>query len=278
MIIKKIIEKIKIDDLISAANDMTYKIFFSIFPFAIFLMSIVGFLKLDANLLTEQISSALPYSLGEPVNFFIREISNVRSATIFSFSLIAAVYSASLGFKTTMRSINKSYGHKDTRKFFVKIPISIALVLIFTVIIIVSFGLLIFGNNIFSLIKLSENIMWLFNILRYIISIIIMFISVILINKLALYKNKKISVKSLFPGTAFTVFLWVIISWGFNIYIDNFANYSAIYGSIAAVIILMLWLNIMCIVLLLGSEINAALKNAVIEGEGNAQGRYENRP
>ena len=87
-----------------------------------------------------------------------------------------------------------------------------------------------------------------------------MFVSVILINKLALYRNKKTSVKSLVPGTAFTVGLWIAISWLFNIYIDNFSNYSALYGSIAAVIIFMLWLNIMCIVLLLGSEINAAMR------------------
>jgi membrane protein len=86
-----------------------------------------------------------------------------------------------------------------------------------------------------------------------------MFLSVILINKLALFKNKKVSVRSLFPGTIFTVVLWFAISWLFNIYIDNFTNFSALYGSIAAVIIFMLWLNIMCTVLLLGSEINAVI-------------------
>jgi len=256
--IKKIIYEIKKDDLISAANDMTYKLFFSIFPFLIFLMSVVGFLKLDIDKITAQISSFLPYSLADPAQSFIKEISSVKSANILSFSLIVSIYGASAGFRTAMRSINKAYGQKDIRKIFIKIPVSMALVLIFTVIIIISFVLIIFGDII------SNNIIKykFFNVFfRYTAGIIIIFFSVILINKLALYKNKKVSIKSLVPGTVFTVFLWFLISWLFNIYIDNFINYSALYGSIAAVIIFMLWLNIMCIVLLLGSEINATLNN-----------------
>ena len=265
--IKKIINHVKIDDTISAANDMTFKLFFSIFPFSIFLMSIMGFLNFDFELITAQILSVLPYSLADPVNFFIKEIeiTAVKNFNILSFSLIGSIYGASSGFKTAMRSINKAYGRKDMRKFFVKIIISVILVFIFTVIIIISFALLIFGKNILDFIKnnfidyMSKSFIYLLNISRYALSIIIMFFSVILINKLALYKNKKTSIKSLFPGTAFTVFSWVAISGLFNIYIDNFSNYSALYGSIAAVIILMLWLNIMCIVLLLGSEINAVI-------------------
>ena len=240
---KKIIDEVHKDDLISAANDMTYKLFFSVFPFLIFLMSVAGFLKLDIVKVTAQISSALPYSLVSPVQQIIHEITQIRSANILSFSFIISIYGASAGFKTAMRGINKAYGQRDLRKFYIKIPVSIILVLIFTIILIVSFTLIIFDDNFF----------------QYIASIIIIFFSVILINKLALYKNKKVSLKSLIPGTLFTVFSWFIISWLFNIYIDNFSNYSAVYGSIAAVIIFMLWLNIMCIVLLLGSEINASI-------------------
>jgi len=249
-LIKKIIAAVKKDDLISSANDMTYKLFFSVFPFSIFLMSVVGYLNLDADMLADQITQILPDSLSLPARAFIGEIARVRNANILSFSLIAALFGASAGFRTAMRSINKAYGQKDARKIYIKIPVSIALVFIFTVIIIISFALLIFGNIIFNK----------YNILRYGVSIIVTFVSVILINKLALYKNTKTSIRSLVPGAIFTVFLWFIISWLFNIYIENFTNYSALYGSIAAIIILMLWLNIMCIILLLGSEINAILE------------------
>jgi len=241
--IKKLITEIKNDDLLSAANDMTYKLFFSVFPFIIFLMSVVGFFKLDADKLITQISSILPYSLNNTAQNFIHDITKIKNLNILSFSLIISIYGASSGFNTAMRSINKTYGQKDMRKFYIKIFISMILVLIFTIIIIISFVLFIFKNN----------------ILNYLLSLIIIFFSVIFINKLALYKNKKTGLKSHVPGTIFTVFLWLLISRLFNIYIDNFSNYSTVYGSIASVIILMLWLNIMCIVLLIGSEINALL-------------------
>jgi len=266
--IKKIINEVIQDDLISAANDMTFKIFFSVFPFFIFIMSIAGFLKLDADKLTVQILSLLPYSLAEQVKNIIAEITSIRNINILSFSLIISIYGASSGFKTAMRGINKAYGQKDGRKFYIKFFISITLVIIFAFIIIISLVLLIFGDIILNFIKnyfsseLSEKtvfLLYIVNILRYIISVLFMFFSVILINKLALYKIKKTSIKSLIPGTIFTVGSWVAASQIFNVYIDNFSNHSAVYGSIAAVIIFMLWLNIMCIVLLLGSEINAEL-------------------
>ena len=255
----KLIAEIRKDDILPAANDLTYRIFFSAFPFAIFLMSVVGFMKLDENLLTENILNILPDIINNYAESFINEIINRRNANILSFSLIAAVYSASSGFRTATRSINKAYGIRDTRKFYFRVLISIALVLIFSSIIILCFAMLIFGGLIMSFLFRGGSV-FLFNILRYIISVIILFFSVILINKIALFKNRRTTVKSLFVGALFTCTAWILVSALFNIYIA-FTNFSALYGSVGAVIVLMLWINIMCISLLVGSEINAVLEN-----------------
>ena len=270
--IKKLITEIKKDDIFSAANDLTYKIFFSLFPFTIFLMSAVSFFKLDAEILINEISSVLPYVINQSVKDIIKEILNMRNANILSVSLLISLYSASSGFRTAMRSINKAYGRKDSRKFYLKILISMALVVIFTVIIIASFVLLIFGGEILNFIKNYYNfhnalMFYIFNVSRYIISVIIMFFSVVLINKLALANlgrlgkldrlEQKTKIKSLFPGAFITVFAWLAVSGVFNIYIEKFSSYSSVYGSIAGIIIFMLWLNIMCAALLIGSEINA---------------------
>jgi len=99
-----------------------------------------------------------------------------------------------------------------------------------------------------------------FNILRYIISAVILFFSVILISKIALFKNRKTTLNALSVGALFTSVAWVLVSAIFNIYVDNFANFSALYGSVGAVIVLMLWVNIMCITLLVGVEINAVIE------------------
>lgn len=266
--IKELIEEIKKDDIFSSANDLTYKIFFSAFPFAIFLMSVVGFLKLDENLLIERALVVLPDMIRDYAKTFIQEIVTKRNADILSFSLIISIYSASSGFRTAVLSINKAYGLKDTRRFYYKILTSAALVLIFGGIIILCFVLLVFGDTILyfiksNILKNSENCNLLFiffNMLRYIISVVILFFSVILINKTALFKIKKVKIKNLFAGAVFTCLTWISASALFNIYINNFSNYSAVYGSVGTIIVLMLWINIMCITLLIGSEINAMLE------------------
>ena len=257
--------EIKKDDMLSAANDLTYKIFFSAFPFAIFLMSVAGFLKLDENLMTERIINILPDIIKAHAAGFIKNISAGRSANILSFSLVISVWSASSGFRTATRSINKAYGLKDRRGLFYKFLVSAALVLIFGGIIILCFVLLIFGDNILAYIKNNitgeyNMLFGIFNILRYIISVIILFFSVILINKTALLKNKRPRLKDLACGSLFTCAAWISASALFNIYIDKFADYPAVYGSVGAVIALMLWINIMCVSLLAGSEINVVLE------------------
>ena len=260
--VKELLSEIKKDDIFSAANDLTYKIFFSVFPFAIFLMSAAGFMKLDESLLAERILSVLPNVIKNYAETFITEIVAKRNANILSFSLIISVYSASSGFRTAVQSINKAYGLKDERRIYYKILTSAALVLIFGGIIILCFVLLIFGDNILSYLMSKTNggydfLFDIFNILRYIISVIILFFSVILINKMALHKNKTTKFKYLFFGSLFTCAAWISASALFNIYIENFANYSAVYGSVGVIIILMMWINIMCSALLIGSEINA---------------------
>ena len=257
--------EIKKDDILPAANDLTYRLFFSAFPFAIFLISVAGFMGLDEKLLVDRILYVLPDVINNHAETFINEIISRRNTNILSFSLIIAVYSAAGGFRTATRSINRAYRLRDTRKFHVKILISIALVFTFSAIIILCLALLVFGGIILRFVlQLIPNIphngyIFLFNVLRYTASVVILFFSVVLINKIALFGNKKATLKSLSAGAAFTSVVWIAASAGFNVYMNNFSNFSTLYGGVGAVMILMLWINILCISLLIGSEINAVI-------------------
>jgi len=256
---KELIEEIKKDDLLSVANDMTYKIFFSIFPFVIFLISIVGFLELDESYLLEQFYSFLPDTIHATIQTVTAEIITKKNPNILSFSLIISMWSASWGFGTAMRCINKAYGQGDTRNIIKKILINVASVIVFSAIIILSFVMLIFGDNIMAFLyanfNIGETVMPLFSSFRYIGAVILMFLAVIVINKVSI--SKRVTWKSLMPGTVLTVALWIAVSKLFNIYVRNFTKYSTVYGSLAGIIVFLLWLNILCIVLLLGSEVNA---------------------
>lgn len=257
-----LLEKVKKEDLLSTANDLTYKILLSLFPLIIFFMTILGFLDLDVAHLTSELSGIVPAEILSIFQLFVDEVINTRRPSLLSTSLIFAVASSTSGFKSLINGINKAYGRKDDRSFIKIYGISFISVIAFISCIILSLILLIFGNTIMDTLEfffyIPRFMPLLISIVSDIVTILLVLITTILINKLAI--SRPVSIRNLLPGSLFTVIIWVIASTGFNIYLRTFAQISTIYGSVAGIMILMIWVNILCIVLLLGSAINAMLE------------------
>jgi membrane protein len=257
-----LIKEVQEDELIPAANELTYKIILALFPFIIFLLTLIGYMELDTSLFMNKLYQGLPAELAEIFSVFVKEVLAVKRPSLLSTSLIFTLFSASSGFNSVMRGIHKAYGIKDSRFFLKQRAVSMILVLLFALLIALSMVMLVFNNHIYVLLTKylpeSEAFKYIFSFMGYFVTILFMLSGVMLINKLAL--SKKTSFKSLLPGGLFTVILWLIASGGFNMYVSNFSRYSAVYGSLAGIILLMVWLNIISTVLLLGSEINAMLE------------------
>ncbi|MCL2593139.1 MAG: YihY/virulence factor BrkB family protein [Defluviitaleaceae bacterium] len=257
-----LVKKVKTDDLISISNDLTYKILLSMFPLILFLFSILGYLELDATHLIQQVSLYLPEYLTYMMESFLNEVLTLRRASILSTSLAIAVFSASSGFNSVIKGINKAYGYKDERSFIKRRLLSFFLVFIFTITIIVTLVMLIFNDWILTFITTYFNTnnftTHFFGFFGNVVSMFLMLCAVIAINKLSVLK--KVRIRNLLPGALITVLVWVLASYGFNIYVNNFSRHSSLYGSVAGIVILLIWLNIICTVLLLGSAVNVILE------------------
>ena len=72
-------------------------------------------------------------------------------------------------------------------------------------------------------------------------------------------QDRKQPAKAILPGVAIAMTAWLIVSIGFSVYVENFANYSVIYGTLGAVIVLLMWLYMTSFILILGAEYNASL-------------------
>ncbi len=268
LFIIKLVKEVQKDDLIAKANELTYKLLLALFPFIIFLMTLLGFLNIDGNLFIKQMSEYMPKEIMGLIDVFVVEVINTRNVSLLSTSLFISIFAASSGFDSVIRGINQCYGCKETRNYFHVKLLSIVMVFIFTASIIFSLVLIIIDTNFISNIdpehfpKLTSTF---FGVVLLAVSIFVLLITVMLIYRLS--GCKKIRFKSLLPGALFTVIIWVIGSKGFNIYIENFSRFSKVYGSLGSIVILMLWLNIISIVLLLGSEINALLDTETIEAK-----------
>ena len=133
--------------------------------------------------------------------------------------------------------------------------IGLALILFVTIVFLVSGEVL--GNQIFKILSISNTFEFVWNLIRVLVPIITMafVFSVLYI----LIPYRKVKFIEVFPGVIFTMVAWLTISLLFSYFVNNFTNYANIYGSISGIIILLIWLNLSCLFLLLGGEINAAV-------------------
>ena len=254
------------NDLFPLASELTYSLLLATFPFLIFLMSLIGYLNIDSAYFMTELQGAMPDSVHDLLRVFVIEVVDVRSAGVLSVSLLVTVFSASSGFAAVMRGINKAYGQKETRNIIHARIISILLVFMLALSIILCIASLVFGNYIYAwigrIIHLSRDTQSMIGFFGYLITL-----SILLATIIAIYRfgcSRAIAVHKLIPGAMITLIVWILSSKIFNLYVNNFAKFSKIYGSIAGVFILMYWLNILSIVLLVGAEVNALLDDDII--------------
>ncbi|MCL2603540.1 MAG: YihY/virulence factor BrkB family protein [Defluviitaleaceae bacterium] len=251
-----LIYKCRNDEVVERAAGLTYRVLLAFFPFLIFLMAGVGFLQLEESAVTRYIPDIFPPDVAELVKGFIYDLGAAQSRGLLSTGLFFAVYNTTNGFRAVIRCANRAYGVEDTRGMVKNVLLSFLLMLLFTSSIIFMAGALVFGAEIWAWL-LPHAPTFLFNVVRIAGSLVVLTFTTMLIYKLSC--AVRLRLRQVLPGAALTVTGWVVASAVFGFFITNFTQYPAIYGSIAGVFILILWLNLICIILLAGNEINALL-------------------
>lgn len=259
--IKNIVKRVIDDEVPALASELSYSLILSFFPFLIFLMTLIGYLSLDTELVLLQLSKILPDGAYKLVHDTVLEVLQGKNSKLLSLGFIFSMWTASNGFRSVIRGLNKAYDEKEKRSFVKVMIISILCTIGLTFIIVVTLLLLVFGELLgYFLIKkfsIPESFMSLWNMGRY----AIILTSMILVFAL-LYRytpSKRLRWKEVIPGAIFATIGWIVVSIGFSFYVNNFANYSRLYGSIGAVIVLLTWLYLTSITIMIGGELNAAL-------------------
>ncbi len=247
------------NELIDMANALSFKLILSIFPFIIFILSSVAVFNLDVSNIVVSLTDDVPETVRQMLRFFINETFDTKHVSLFSSSLFLTLFSASSGLYTLMKGLNRAYDASERRGYIVQRFISLLLVIIFTLLIILSLYVCIFSDKINELI-FGQNTglpLMVINLRSYLITAALIFVMIVIMYMLALVDRP--TVKQLIPGTIFTMAAWLMLSKLFNIYVNNFSRYSNIYGSIGALFIFALWLNLLSYVILIGGQINAIL-------------------
>ena len=262
-IICAVINKIKTNDIMAIAAEITYKLLFAFFPFLMFLLTILSFFTLDIYALTSYIDGVLPEQLLVFIELISESIINAPRTRILSISLLFAIFSAAMGFKSLLKGVYKLYYDEPDTRSFIKIMLSsLLLVISFTFTLIVALITIIFGSSIIHFLDIifgwHTGFEFLIQAISTTLAICIMLITAILINILA--QKEKVPIKKILPGSIFTVVMWVLSSYLFSFYVQNFWRMASVYGSVAGIMIFMLWLNIICVMTLVGSSVNSVLR------------------
>ena len=257
-ILAHFIAKFEKDDVVALASQLAYYLVLSFFPFMLFLMTLVGFSDLSSSEILEGLSLMLPKKILELTQSTIKEVSDNQYTGLLGLSIVLMIWTASSAFKAIIKSVNKAYNVEEHRSFIKLSIISMLGILALAVIIILALTMLVFGNVIGEYIKSSNQfykiILIIWNIFRYAFIFIIMIFIFATIYRLA--PAKKLPWKEVIPGSIFSTIGWIVVSFGFSFYIDNFNNYSRFYGSLGAVFILMTWLFLISMIIISGVEIN----------------------
>ena len=238
------------------AAGLTYRILLAFFPLLLFLISLLAMLDVDESAILSGLFYVLPGDIAVLVADFFDEVG-VGSAGVMSTALFFSVHNASAGFRALVRITGHSHGREDRRGFIAQVGFSLLLMPLFSVTLIIMLGLLVFRRQIWETF-LPGGSEILFTLASTVGAIAVLVVVTTVIFKFPDPSGKK-GFRHLLPGAVCTVIAWLVLSYFFGFAISNFTQYSAIYGSLSGIFVLILWLNAISLVFLVGNEINYTL-------------------
>lgn len=251
-------DRIKGDHVGAYAAQAAYFIIMSFIPFLLFLTTMIPYTPLTYNVIREAIMGFVPQNLQSFVLKILGEVYE-RSSAIVPISAVVALWSAGKGLQSITNGLNTIYHVKETRNWLITRIYSVFYMLLFVIALIASLILLVLGNRIQAL--AANYVPFLGKALARIIGArTFLVFGVLFLVFIVLYKvlpNRKATFKSQVPGALLTAIAWSLFSYFFSIYFEFFPNFSNMYGSLTALIMVMLWLYVCMNLLLYGAETNA---------------------
>ena len=258
-------------DMLTYAAALAYRALFALFPFFGFLIVLLGFFQISVffEWLIKQGDFALvDEQYAEFGRWLINEIQEQSQSGLLSSSVaVVAVWSVSRGVVSLTKALNTVHGVGETRPAWKRVLLQVFFALSLAVMIILGTALLLIGPRVVAwivgLVGLDEVFIFLWTWLRLPVALVLLMLAVSIIYWVV--PNSDHPFRLITPGAALAVIAWVIASLGFSFYLANFADYSVVYGSLGAAVALLLYFYISAAVLLLGAEVNEAIKHRTLD-------------
>lgn len=265
-------------DVGKSAAALAYYLLFALFPLLIFISNLLGLLDLNVNSIIDALQRFLPSDVVGLVESYLEHITHTSSHALMWFALVFSIWFPMRAAKGLMDDVRLAY-HLDKPKKPVAYTIrQLIYTILLLVVMVLTLVLTVLGEHVLGFIidllpentlNISDHLLSVWQYVRFIPVGLLMFVA--LGTLYAASMDKRQPVKTILPGIFAALLSWLIVSVGFSFYVENFANYSVIYGTLGAVIILLMWLYMSAVILILGAELNAALLTVRKEIESDSR-------
>jgi len=258
-------EQVSSDNMSIVAAGVAFYFFLALFPTLAAIISIYGLVTEPAQVEQhmEQLTAYLPKDTQQMLTERLRSIAQQSSSALswgVALSILLSLWSANSGTKSLFEGINIAYDEEEKRGFFKLNAITLLFTLGGIVLGGISFALVIAFPAVTGKLGLPSALTTVIQFGRWILLLVVIMAALAIIYKVAPNRDNP-KFRWVSWGAAIATVLWLIGSLLFSYYANNFGNYNETYGSVAAVIILMLWFNLTTFVILLGAEINSELEH-----------------
>lgn len=243
------------------AAQVAFFILVSFFPFMMFLITLLRYTPLSEDIILNTMNRIIPNGLDSIVSGWLHETFEAASGTLLSITVITTLWAGSKGFYGIATELNEIYEIPKKKNIFLRRLFSIFYTIVFTVMIILSLIVLVYGNRIVNLINSHFPIMTNLSMITFLLRSVAAFI-VFIGYFVCLYRfvpERKSTFRQELPGAILSAFLWIAFSYLYSLYVDYRSAFSSAYGSLTNIVLLMLWVYLCIIIIFLGAMLNQYL-------------------
>lgn len=261
------------NDLVNRAYELAYNFLLAVFPMLLFILGVFGMFASEGSGLRTNLfyyfQLVLPPTAYDLLAKTVREVTPSTTGGKLTFGLLFALYSGSSGMTQLMTTLNAAYEVRETRSWLRIHLVSLALTLAMSILVIAALFVVLAGGQVLASMGVQGGgasyaaflamkvVQWVFALACVVFAFAVIY-----------YFAPNVKVQHwywLTPGSVFGVVLWALASGVLRGYLHFFNSYSKTYGSLGAVIILMLWFYVTGLSFLIGSQINATIEHAAAE-------------
>lgn len=248
-------------DVAQTGAALTYYLFFSLFPLLIFLSTLLGVLELDVAGIIAILGRVMPHEVLSLIESYLTYVQDNQNRTLMWFSLLFSVYFPFRATNTLMRAVRRAYGVERPRALLAYNLRVLLYTVLLLVTITVSLGAAVLGRKVTGFLAryITINTFWLELWLRLRFLLLAGLAGALITMLYAAAQDRRRPLRDVLPGALAALACWLAATLGFSYYVDHFANYSVVYGSLGVVIVMLLWLYLTSILMIMGAEFNTLL-------------------